>query len=101
MERIIYRHRNGQTYDLTDWPKKHLDLLRKAYWHYCTNTPYEKFIVVILGPDSPVLDKKENGPVPVDTPLYAVATDLQFRLAVKQGHLLKDWDGPIDPDWPL
>lgn len=100
-KRIIYRHRYGQEYDLTDWPKDHLDLLRQAYWHYCHNMPYSEFIPLILGPGSPVLDRKRNGPEPVDSPLYAVATDLQFRLAVKQGVVLQDWDGPIDPVWPL
>jgi len=97
---VRYRTRKGKEYDLTAWPKDHQELVRKAYWWYTNGMPYEEFVRRILGPDSPVLNLRKNGPVPVDTPLYDVATDLQFRLGVKQGHFLKDWEGDIDP-WPL
>lgn len=95
----IYRTRFGQEYDLAAWPKEHLEFLRKAYWKYATNVPYEEFTAFILGPQSPVLDPKRNGPAPTRTPLYEVATDLEFRLGVKQGHYEKDWEGEVDPEW--
>ena len=43
---------------------------------------------------------KGNGPEPLESPLYKVVTDMQMRLAVKQGVATKDWDGEIDPVWP-
>lgn len=43
---------------------------------------------------------KGNGPEPLESPLYEVVTDMQMRLAVKQGVAIKDWDGEIDPVWP-
>jgi len=98
---MIYRTRFGKEYDLSKWPKEHVAFLRRAYWEYANNMDYERFAAFILGAGSPVLSKKHNGPVPVDTPLYDVATDLEFRLGVKRGHYTKDWDGPVDPVWPL
>lgn len=96
-----YKTIDGTEYDLSVWPKEHLDFARRAYWWYCSETPYETFVSRILGPDSPVLKRKTNGSRPTRTPLYGVVTDLQARLGVKQGCLAKDWDGPIDPEWPL
>jgi hypothetical protein len=96
---MIYRDRFGQEYDLSTWPKEHLEFLRRAYWHYANNMRYEEFAVFILGSGSPVLDAKKNGPIPTRTPLYEVATDLEFRLGVKQGQYSKDWEGEVDPEW--
>ena len=95
-----YRTRFGDEYELAEWPREHIDFLRRVYGLYLLNVPYEVFTKRILGPESPVLDRKRNGPVPTRTPLYEVATDLEFRLGTKQGRFQKDWDGPIDPDWP-
>lgn len=97
---MIYRTRFGDEYNVARWPKEHRQFLQQAYWWYVQDTPYEEFTQRILGPDSPVLNRKKNGPVPTRTPLYEVVTDLEFRLGVKQGHFLKDWDGPVDPEWP-
>ena len=35
------------------------------------------------------------------TTLCEVVTDLQGRLGVKQRVMTKDWEGEIDPIWPL
>jgi hypothetical protein len=98
---LVYQTTDGKKYVLGTMPRKHQDFLRRVYWHYCANTPYEQFVVFILGPQSPVLKPKENGPTPTRTPLYEVVTDLQGRLGVKQGLMAKDWEGDIDPLWPL
>lgn len=98
-KRDIYRTCDGIEYDLSRWPAVHREFLRRAYWHYVNGMPYEEFVAFILGAGSPVLDPKLNGPVPTRTPLYAVVTDLQGRLGVKQGKMLKDWEGEVDPEW--
>lgn len=95
-----YRARFGDEYDLENWPAEHIRWLREAIRWYEQNMPYEQFTQRILGPASPVLDRRRNGPMPTRSPLYAVATDLQFRLGVKQGFFAKDWDGEVDPQWP-
>ena len=97
----IYKMMDGREIDLSSWLKEHIQFIRRAWWWYCNNLPFEEFTVKILGPDSPVLDARKNGPTPTRTPLYDVATDLQFRLGTKQGHFKKDWDGEVDPEWPL
>lgn len=97
---MIYETRFGDVYNLSDWPKGHREFIEQAYRLYLSDTPYIDFVKRILGPQSPVLDRRSNGPTPTRTPLYEVATDLEFRLGTKQGHFLKDWDGPIDPEWP-
>lgn len=96
-----YKTTDGQEFDLGLMPKEHRDFLTRAYWHYCTGMQYEEFVAFILGPNSPVLDPKKNGPVPTRTPLYEVVTDLQGRLGVKQGLMTQDWEGEVDPIWPL
>ena len=98
---LIYTTTGGQEFDLELMPKEHQNFLQRAYWFYCTNMQYEDFVVFILGPNSPVLNPKTNGPIPTRTPLYEVVTDLQGRLGVKQGVMTKDWEGEIDPIWPL
>jgi len=95
-----YRTRFGDTYHMDEWPAEHVRWIEKAYLWYCHNIDYEHFVQRILGPSSPVLDKRRNGPQPTRTPLYEVATDLQFRLGVKQGLFEKDWEGEVDPVWP-
>lgn len=97
---MIYKTRYGDEYDLSIWPAEHREFIRKAYWRYWQNPPYTEFTTYILGANSPVLNAKTNGPVPTRTPLYEVATDLEFRLAVKQGICTKDWEGEVDPEWP-
>ena len=97
----IYKTASGNEYDLAQMSREHKIFLKRAYWHYCTNMAYEDFIFFILGPNSPVLNLKKNGPKPTNTPLYDITTDLQGRLGVKQGLLSKDWEGDIDPLWPL
>jgi hypothetical protein len=97
----IYQTTDGQEHNIGEMPSEHKEFLRRAYWHYCTDIQYEEFVVFILGPNSPVLDPKKNGPVPTRTALYEVATDLQGRLGVKQGVMAQDWEGEIDPLWPL
>lgn len=94
---MIYTTRYGDTYDLATWSKAHMAFLKRAYWLYWQNPRYEEFIIFILGCQSPVLSMKLNGPKPTRSPLYEVTTDLEFRLAVKQGECLKDWEGDIDP----
>lgn len=93
-----YQTRFGKTYNLANWPKEHLEFFKKAVWNYWNGLPYEDFISLILGSNSPVLNRKINGPEPTETPLYDVLTDLQFRLGTKQGLFEKDWEGEIDPD---
>jgi len=51
-----------------------------------------------LGANSPALNTKTNGLVLTRTPVYEVATNLEFRLVVKQGICTKDWEG--DLEWP-
>ncbi len=97
----IYRTITGKQYNLDTWPEEHLQFLRRAYWHYLHGMKYEDFVAFILGPQSPVLNVNKNGPKPTRTPLYDVVTDLQGRLGVKQGLLIKDWVGEVDPEWPL
>ncbi len=94
-----YKTRFGVEYDLSRWPKEHREFVQRAYWHYTMGMDYDDFIPFILGVNSPVMNRKKNGPAPTRTPLYEVATDLQFRLAVKQGRLEKDWEGEVDPKW--
>lgn len=98
---LVYTTTDGQEYDLGLISKDHRDFLARAYWHYCNGMDYEVFVAFILGPNSPVLDPKRNGPTPTRTPLYEVATDLQGRLGVKQGLMTQDWEGEVDPIWPL
>ncbi len=98
---LVYRTTEGREYDLQAMPSEHGEFLRKTYWHYCAGMDYEEFVAFILGPNSPVLDPKKNGPMPTRTPLYEVVTDLQGRLGVKQGLMTQDWEGEVDPIWPL
>lgn len=97
---MIYRTCDGAEYDLATWPREHVEFVRRAYWHYINGMKYEDFVTFILGPESPVLNPKANGPKPTRTPLYDVVTDLEGRLGVKQGLMLKDWEGEVDPEWP-
>jgi hypothetical protein len=97
---MIYKTRYGDTYDLSMWPTEHVAFVRKAYWEYWQNPKYEDYVTFLLGVNSPVLKRSRERPRPVNTPLYEVATDLQFRLAVKQGVCEKDWEGEVDPVWP-
>jgi hypothetical protein len=97
--KMKYRTRFGKEYDLSKWSPEHMELVRKAYWHYSNNMDYEEFVSFILGSQSPVLNVKKNGPIPAETPLYDVVTDLEFRLGVKQEHYEKDWEGETDPEW--
>lgn len=96
----IYRTRFGVTYRLDEWPEDHVKWIQQAHLWYSHGMPYEQFVQRILGPSSPVLDKRRNGPKPTRTPLYEVATDLQFRLGVRQGLFQQDWEGEVDPEWP-
>jgi hypothetical protein len=70
------------------------------YWWYFQGESFQEFTNRIFGEGSPVLSLKGNGPEPLESPLYKVVTDMQMRLAVKQGVATKDWDGEIDPVWP-
>lgn len=97
---MVYTTRYGDQYDLSAWPAEHLAFIRRAHWVYWQNPRYEDYSAFILGVSSPVLSRKSNGPIPTRTPLYEVATDLEFRLAVKQGVCQKDWEGDVDPSWP-
>lgn len=96
-----YITRFGDRLDLRNWPDAHVKWLRQMYQLYYLKPPYEEFVQRLLGPNSPVLSKKRNGPVPTRTPLYEAATDLQFRLRVSQGLFVKDWVGGMDPEWPI
>lgn len=95
----FYMTRFGERLDMSDWPAEHVQWLRQMYQLYFMQPPYEDFVQRLLGPNSPVLNKRKNGPVPTRTPLYEAATDLQFRLGVRQGLFKKDWDGEVDPTW--
>lgn len=97
---MIYTTRYGDSYDLSTWPAEHLAFARRVYWMYWQNPKYEHYANFILGTQSPVLNRKSNGPKPTRTPLYEVVTDMEFRLAVKQGVCEKDWEGEVDPEWP-
>jgi hypothetical protein len=59
---------DGQAFDLGLMPREHRDFLTRAYWHYCMGMQYEEFVAFTLGPNSPVLDPKKNGPVPLEQP---------------------------------
>jgi len=97
---LIYRNRFGQEFDMSTWSQEHLDFAKKMYWWYFQGENFQQFTHRIFGKGSPVFNKKSNGPEPTETSLYEVVTDMQLRLAVKQGEALKDWEGEIDPTWP-
>ena len=94
---LIYETCDGDKYDLSELPEEHIDFLRRAYLYYLNDMNYTEFVGFILGPNSPVsgFHRTEN---PV---VYEVLADLQSRLGVKQECFAKDWEGDIDPMWPL
>ena len=94
---MIYETCDGDKYDLSELPEKHLDFIRRLYLYYLNNMEFCRFSNLITSPDSIVMQL----PNPTETPLYAVASDLQARLLAKQELALKDWEGDIDPEWPL
>ncbi len=96
-ERLIYKTRIGIKYDLTEWSQSHVDFLRRAYLHYLNDMKYIDFAALIFERDSP-LHGITN---PTKVPLFRVLTDLKYRLGVKQNYYTKDWEGDIDPEWPL
>jgi hypothetical protein len=51
----------------------------------------------IASPDSLAMQLSN----PTETPIYAAATDFRARLGANQKLTLKDWEGDIDPEWPL
>ncbi len=98
---MIYTTRNGKKIDTRNWPEGHKKFLRKAYVWYYQDVKYIDFVNMIFGASSPVLKLSSNGPEPTKTTLYEAVTDLQFRLGVKQGHFSKDWEGDVEPIWPI
>ncbi len=94
---MIYRTLKGVEYDLSEWPEEHLDFIRRLYLYYLSNMEFCRFINLITSPDSLVIQLLN----PTETSLYAVVNDLPARLLAKQELALKDWEGDIDPEWPL
>jgi hypothetical protein len=94
---LKYKTRYGDEYDITTWPMEHRTFILNAMQRYWQNPPYTEYVKYNLGTKSPVLNVSLNGPIPARTPLYDIITDLELRLAVKQGECEKDWDGDIDP----
>lgn len=94
----IYATTEGREYDLEQLPDGDRAYVQQALRWYQQGMLFTEFLSRILGKGSPVWQRRRGYRSPVDTPLYDILTDLEGRLAVKQGHLAKDWEGAVDPE---
>lgn len=102
MERYMmkqYTTIDGKTYELRSLPLSHRRFLRQVVEWYQAGIPFPEFTQRILGGRSPVFKGVRPGEDPTTRPVYDIATDLQARFGVKQGLLVKDWEGEVDPLW--